>query len=168
VDDSCGEGLGVDDCEPNGYGEHSDPVKNAGWYYDLPITGERVITDAMLRDAKVIGIAYTPIQTPCGSGGSSIIMEMDACSGARLEKAQFDINEDGVIDENDLVNIGTADDPIWVPPTGLMSEGRLFPPAILRIDKDKEKKYFSSSRGKIVEMIEKAAKLGMSYWIEYE
>ena len=78
------------------------------------------------------------------------------------------VNEDGVIDDNDLVNIGTEEDPIRVPPTGLQSEGRLYPPAILRIDEDKEKKYFSSSRGKIVEMTEKAAKLGMSYWLEYE
>ena len=95
-------------------------------------------------------------------------MEMNACSGARLLTPQFDINQDGVIDSNDLINIGTEDNPIWVAPTGLQSEGRLYPPAILRIDEDKEKKYFSSSRGKIVEMTEKAAKLGMSYWIEYE
>ena len=168
VDDSCLEGLGVDDCEPDGYGANPDPVNNVGWYYDLPISGERVVTDTLLRDGKAIVIAYTPEQTPCGSGGSSIIMEMNAGSGARLDKPQFDINEDGVIDDNDLVNIGTDDDPIWVPPTGLKSEGRLYPPAILRIDEDKEKKYFSSSRGKIVEMTEKAAKLGLSYWIEYE
>jgi type IV pilus assembly protein PilY1 len=166
--DDCLEGLGVEDCEPDGYGANPDPVNNAGWYYDLPISGERVVTDTLLRDGKAIVIAYTPEQTPCGSGGSSIIMEMNAGTGARLTKPQFDINEDGVIDNNDLVNIGTDADPIWVPPTGLKSEGRLYPPAILRIDEDKEKKYFSSSRGKIVEMTEKAAKLGMSYWIEYE
>ena len=113
-------------------------------------------------------IAYTPEQTPCGSGGNSIIMEMNAGTGARPAKPQFDINQDGKIDDNDLVNIGNEDDPIWIPPTGLTSEGRLYPPAILRIDEDKEKKYFSSSRGRIVEMTEKAAKLGLSYWIEYE
>jgi type IV pilus assembly protein PilY1 len=168
VDDSCGEGLGEEDCEPDGYGANPDPVNNAGWYYDLPISGERVVTDTLLRDGKAILIAYTPVQTPCGSGGSSIIMEMNARSGAHLDKPHFDINEDGVIDDNDLVNIGTEDDPIYVPPTGLKSEGRLYPPAILRIDEDKEKKYFSSSRGKIVEMTEKAANLGLSYWIEYE
>jgi Tfp pilus tip-associated adhesin PilY1 len=166
--DDCLEGIGEEDCEPDGYGANPDPVNNAGWYYDLPISGERVVTDTLLRDGKAIVIAYTPEQSPCGSGGSSIIMEMNAASGVRLEKPQFDINEDGVIDSNDLVNIGTDDDPIWVAPTGLKSEVRLYPPAILRIGEDKEKKYFSSSRGIIVEMTEKAAKLGMSYWIEYE
>jgi type IV pilus assembly protein PilY1 len=166
--DDCLEGIGVDECDPDGYGANPNPVNNAGWYYDLPITGERVVTDTLLRDGKAIVIAYTPEQTPCGSGGSSIIMEMNAGTGARLLKPQFDINEDGKIDSNDLVNIGTVDDPIYVAPTGLKSEGRLYPPAILRIDEDKEKKYFSSSRGKIVEMTEKAAKLGLSYWIEYE
>jgi Tfp pilus tip-associated adhesin PilY1 len=169
VADDCLEGIGVDECDPDGYGANPNPVNSAGWYYDLPISGERVVTDTLLRDGKAIVIAYTPEQTPCGSGGSSIIMEMNAGTGARLDKPQFDINDDGEINkDNDLVNIGTDDDPIWVAPTGLKSEGRLYPPAILRIDEDKEKKYFSSSRGKIVEMTEKAAKLGLSYWIEYE
>jgi type IV pilus assembly protein PilY1 len=167
-DASCGEGLGTEECEPNGYGEYPDPVKNAGWYYDLPITGERVITDSLIRDGKAIVVAYTPIQSPCGSGGSSIVMEMNASHGGRLDKPQFDINEDDVIDDKDLVNIGTDEEPEWVTPTGLESEGRLFPPAILRLDKDREIKYFSSSKGKIIEMTEKAAKLGMSYWIEYQ
>ena len=95
-------------------------------------------------------------------------MEMNAGTGARLDKPQFDINEDGVIDDNDLVIVQIDGEDVALPPTGLKSEGRLYPPAILRIDEDKEKKYFSSSRGKIVEMTEKAAKLGLSYWIEYE
>jgi type IV pilus assembly protein PilY1 len=167
-DASCGEGLGTEACEPNDYGENPDPVKNAGWYYDLPITGERVITDSLIRDGKAIMVAYTPIQSPCGSGGSSIIMEMNASAGGRLAKPQFDINDDGVIDDNDLVNIGTDEEPEWVAPTGLESEGRLFPPAILKMDNEREIKYFSSSKGKIVEVTEKAAKLGLSYWIELD
>jgi type IV pilus assembly protein PilY1 len=96
-------------------------------------------------------------------------MEMDACTGGQLTKPQFDINEDGIIDENDFINVGTADDPILVAPSGMKAEGKLQPPAILRVpNTDKERKYFSSSRGKIVTVDEKAVTLGITYWQEFE
>jgi len=166
--DDCLEGLGVNECDPNGYGANPDPVNNAGWYFDLPISGERIVTDSLLRDGKAIVISYTPEQTPCGSGGFSIIHEMDACSGARLEKPVFDINDDGKIDDNDVVTVEIDGEDVQFPPTGLKGLGRLFPPAILRLDQKSEIKYFSSSRGKIIEMTEKAAQLGLTYWIEYQ
>jgi Tfp pilus tip-associated adhesin PilY1 len=165
----CGAGEGIDKCDPNGYGVNPDPVNLVGWYFDLPLGGERVVSDALLRQGKGIFISYTPSQTPCGAGGDSVVMEMDACTGGRLIKPQFDTNEDGIIDENDVVNIGTAVDPIWVVPTGIQGEGRLHPPAILRIPgTDRERKYFSSSRGKIVTVDEKAVTLGITYWQELE
>lgn len=166
--EDCLEGSGSDLCDPNGYGANPDPVNNVGWYFDLPIDGERVVTDALLRDGKAIIISYIPEQTPCGSGGSSIIHELDAVTGGRLDEPVFDINDDGVIDNNDVVTVTIDGEEVQLPPSGLKGLGRLYSPAILRIDEKKEKKYFSSSRGKIVEMTEKAAKLGLTYWIEYE
>jgi len=168
-DVTCGDGLGATDCDPNGYGSHPDLLYLAGWYFDLPLSGERVVSDALIRQGKAIVVAFTPEDTPCGSGGDSVVMEMDACSGGRLDEAQFDINEDNIIDENDLINIGTDSDPIWVAPTGVQSEGRLQPPAILRMPQgETEMKYFSSSRGTIVTVEESAVTLGMSYWMEFE
>lgn len=166
---SCGEGDGVADCDPNEYGENPDPVNLVGWYFDLPLAGERVVNDALIREGKVIFVTYTPSQTPCGAGGNSVLMEMDAYSGGRLRTPQFDITGDQIIDEGDLINIGTTENPMWVPPTGLQAEGRLQPPAILRVpDQDRERKYFSSSRGKIVMVDEKAVTLGITYWMELE
>jgi len=166
---TCGDGLGNTDCDSNGYGSNPDPLYLAGWYFDLPGSGERVVTDTLIRQGKAILVTFTPEDTPCGSGGDSVVMEMNACSGGRLNEAQFDINEDGIIDENDLVNIGTDSDPIWVAPTGVKSPGRLQPPAILRMpNEETEMKYFSSSRGTIVMVEESAVTLGMSYWMEYE
>jgi type IV pilus assembly protein PilY1 len=166
---NCGDGDGVDPCEPNGYGANPDPVRLVGWYFDLPLTGERVISDALIRQGKAIFVPYTPSQTPCGAGGDTVVMEMDACTGGRLKNPQFDIGDDQIIDQYDLINIGTDAEPIWVAPTGIQAEGRLQPPAILRDPDGKtEKKYFSSSRGKIVTVDEKAVTLGITYWMEFE
>ena len=94
---------------------------------------------------------------------------MSAVSGARLTVPQFDINGDGVIDSNDMINIGTDADPIWVAPTGLSKAGQLQPPAIL-IDPERgiEIKYFSSSSGDIETVTEKPPLLGISHWREFE
>jgi type IV pilus assembly protein PilY1 len=164
---ACGD-YGGDACDPNGVGTNPDPIRNVGWYFDLPEGGERVVSDLLLREKKVIVVGYVPKQTPCGSGGSSIVMELDAATGGRLNTVQFDINSDGVIDSKDFVNIGTEDNPIWVAPTGIENPGRLLPPAILRMDSGREMKYFSSSRGTIQTVMEKSVRMGISYWKEYE
>ncbi|OPX37668.1 MAG: hypothetical protein B1H12_04395 [Desulfobacteraceae bacterium 4484_190.2] len=148
----------------------SDSVDNhAGWYFDLPLSGERGTVDMMIRGGVLIAISYIPEDTPCGYGGDSVIHEMNAASGARLTRPQFDINGDGVIDDNDMINIGTAENPIWVVPTGMKKEGQLQPPAIL-IDPegDVEIKYFSSSSGTIETVYERPPLLGISYWREFE
>jgi Tfp pilus tip-associated adhesin PilY1 len=166
---SCGEGEGMAGCEPNGYGANPDPVRLAGWYFDLPLDGERVMSDALIRQGKAIFVPYTPSQTPCGAGGDTVVMEVDAWSGGRTKTPIFDINGDLIIDRYDLVNIGTVDAPIWVAPTGLRYEGRLQPPAILRVpDQERERKYMSSSRGNIVMVDEKAVTVGVTYWMEFD
>ena len=190
AEDDCGVGERNEDCDPNDSptdNANPDPVTLVGWYFDLPLDGERVVSNPLIRQGKVIYIAFTPEETPCGAGGSSVVMEADACSGGRITDPAFDINEDRVIDENDLINIGTEDDPIWVAPTGLQGEGRLQPPVILRPPSDAgagddddddddddgdpgggERKYFSSSRGDIVEVDEDDATVGIGYWLELE
>ncbi|MFC1868467.1 PilC/PilY family type IV pilus protein [Thermodesulfobacteriota bacterium] len=142
------------------------PASHAGWYVDVP-PGERVANDLIIREGKVVMIGFQPEQTPCGTGGSSVVMELDACSGGRLDEPQLDITEDNVIDSSDLVNIGTEENPEYVAPTGVEYEGRLMPPAILRT-KDEEIKYFSTNVGSIVTLREKAVTLGMTYWKEFE
>ena len=97
------------------------PDSNVGWYYDLPLDGERVVSNVIIRSGKVILVTYIPSEEMCGTGGSSVIMEMDACTGGRLTKAQFDITGDGVIDDNDLIIIDydEFDKPIFAAPTGM-------------------------------------------------
>jgi len=169
---SCGENIGSITCDPNSTGSDPDPVNDVGWYFDFPTTGERVVSDLLIRLGNLVLIAFTPADSPCSAGGDSMVMEMDACTGGRLPYAQIDINDDGVIDEDDFITIEDPDNPgqyILVPPTGRRYEGRLQPPVILRLPRtDEEKKYFSSSGGVIEEMTEKAARIGMIYWREHD
>ena len=103
----------------NSSGTRWDPsntvANHAGWYFDLPISKERVIRNVIIRDGKLIVVSSIPKSSPCAAGGDSILHEMDACTGGRLTEAQFDINDDGVIDENDMI---TIDDPDSDDPDG--------------------------------------------------
>jgi len=90
-------------------------------------------------------------------------MEMNACSGSRLTEAQFDINGDGVVNADDLVNIGTETIPIMAVPSGIYSEGRLKEPPILR-NGNQEVMYLSSSGGLIVTQLQRATRMGLQWW----
>jgi len=150
-------------------GSVTDPPNtvHAGWYFDLPLNGERVASDVLVREGNAIVISFTPVDEPCSIGGDSIVHEMEAASGRRLSRAQFDIDADTLIDSQDLINIGDESDPVWVAPTGLQKTGRLHSPAILRMGST-EMKYFSSSEGTIKTVREVPARLGVRYWREVE
>ena len=148
-------------------GSSTEPTVHAGWYFDLPLTGERVVSDVMIRDGKAIVISFTPEEAPCSIGGDSIVHEMDAASGGRLLSAQFDIDADAMIDSKDLINIGDESNPVWVAPTGIQKTGRLHLPAILGMGST-EMKYFSSSEGTIKRVREKPPKVGVRHWRELE
>jgi Tfp pilus tip-associated adhesin PilY1 len=148
-----------------------DPIlpANAGWFFKLPIDGERIIKDVIVRDKKLIYITFTPDSSPCSGGGSSIIHEVDACSGGRLSLAQFDITGDRAVTADDLIDTGLVDidgNPLPpLPPSGIGRPGLLHIPVFVRLpDKPEEMKIFSSSAGTTETIFETAEKLGMFYW----
>ncbi|MGD8961626.1 MAG: PilC/PilY family type IV pilus protein [Desulfobacterales bacterium] len=163
----CGDWGGMSSCDPNGIGTEADPIRSVGWYLNLDGTGERVVSDVLVRDGTLIAISYIPSGNMCGTGGKSWLWALDACAGARLNESVFDVNDDGVIDGQDMVNIGTPTDPVWVPPTCIRFDGRLQPPAIIILDDKREMLYMSSSKGEIELQLKKAAKLGMTFWRVY-
>ena len=149
-------------------GQKPNPIRNAGWYFDLPIAGERIIKNVFIREGRIIYLTFTPNTSPCSGGGDSIIHEADVCDGGRLDEQAFDINNDKKIDDNDLVDIGLKDpdgNPILVPPTGIGRPGLLHFPIILRLP-DREMKVFSSSAGTTETLFETLEKRGIYYWIE--
>jgi Tfp pilus tip-associated adhesin PilY1 len=157
----------------NAYLQKPDPsnskVNEAGYYFDLS-AGERIISDVSIRDAKLIVIGFTPNADPCGPGGRSMFMEINAFTGGNPGSALLDINRDRKVDSRDLVRVDFDSDgvPEEMPPAGLEFVGNLQPPAILGFGGggDVENKYMSSSTGTIEILRERPPKLGVTYWME--
>ncbi len=150
----------------------SDSIDNhAGYYFDLN-PGERVISDVIIRDGHLLAIGFTPNKDPCGPGGNSIFMEVNAFTGGTARDALFDISGDRDINKKDLVKIDFDEDGVTeeLAPSGLEFMGNLQLPSILQFGNNPkiplEKKYFSSSTGRIEQLIEKAPKMGVTYWME--
>jgi Tfp pilus tip-associated adhesin PilY1 len=138
---------------------------HVGWYYDLPGNSERVVNDVIIQDGKVIVVPTIPSDSPCSTGGDSIIFAMDACTGGRTSAAFFDINGDLRVDGGDLINIGTASNPIWVAPTGLRRKGLWYTPAVLNIPGSAwDRLFFSTSNAGTEDEIIAGEQLGIYYW----
>lgn len=148
----------------------SNITAHGGWFWDLPLDGERVVTDVLLRDGRLIVICFTPNPDPCSDGGSSFLMELSPFSGGATGGTIFDINNDGIIDQDDWVTIGSDVDggDIKLIPHGLKLAGNVQPPAILQLNPRIEVKYLSSSTGAVHIVKEVAVRLGVTYWKELD
>jgi type IV pilus assembly protein PilY1 len=110
-----------------------------GWYIDLTVggdnQGERQITNSLLRDGKVIFTTLISSLAVCDSGGTGWLMELDARNGGRPNQTPFDINQDGVFDDNDLVMspaAGGSEDNADIAVSGAKSQaGILSAPALI-------------------------------------
>jgi type IV pilus assembly protein PilY1 len=90
-------------------------MDNRGWYLDLispgPLRyGERVISDALFRNDRIIFVTLIPSSHPCDSGGSSWLMELDAFDGSTLGYAVFNLNGDDNFDDDDRVEVTENDE----------------------------------------------------------
>jgi type IV pilus assembly protein PilY1 len=149
-----------------------------GWYFDMPDRKERLIRDPLIRSGKVIAITNLPNTSACIAGGESFLMEMDACTGGRTDDPIFDINEDQVIDEDDLIKIenpewadateeeraaGGIEQYIYVAPTAIWYPTMIFTPSILALESE-EIKLMSTAAGGIINLLEKGERKGIYYW----
>ncbi|VAW69912.1 Type IV fimbrial biogenesis protein PilY1 [hydrothermal vent metagenome] len=135
-----------------------DWTTDKGWYIDLRFGteyGERVVVQPIIRNNRIIFVTQTPDSDPCSSGGSSWIMELNANDGNRLIVPPFDVNGDGIIDENDIATYLSAD----TITSGVRSkEGIVASPGILNNNNDgaAEFKYFSGTKGGVDVVAESA------------
>ena len=108
------------------------PPGNRGWLLDLVspgnvLKGEMSVSNPILRNERVIFTTLTPNPDPCGFGGTSWVMLLDAKSGGRANSS-FDLTGDGKLNQDDKVPSGSGPiavsglssrEGIWSMPTAL-------------------------------------------------
>lgn len=94
-----------------------------GWYLPLPATGERSITDPLVRGGKIIFTTTIPTSAGCSFGGTSWLMELDYLTGGKTTAALFDTNDDGKVDTSDAIVNGLGLSAISSSPTLLQGLG---------------------------------------------
>lgn len=112
-----------------------------GWYVNLPTNGERSISNPVLHSGRIIFTTLIPDADPCSFGGVSWLMELNAVTGARFAYPVFDLNGDGVINDQDRLEDDT-------PTSGQLYDGVIPTPTILDAG-ELQYKYMSSSSGTV-------------------
>jgi len=137
-----------------------------GWYLDLVqpswntssgvtgYQGERVVSNPILRNGRIIFTTLIPDSDLCGFGGSSWLMELDALSGARLATTPFDLNRDGRFDADDLVGITVAGVTTSYPVGGIQSTVGITPEPGILASPTAEYKYSPGTSGSISVTVE--------------
>jgi type IV pilus assembly protein PilY1 len=176
------EGLNTcGDSNPNADTDNNtdDDYLQCGWYVDLPVTGEKMVSNPLLRGGRLIFVTTIPSTASCDAGGDSWLMEIAADNGGEINHPVFDLNGDGVFDYNDMRTTGDSDDPYQSISGKKSKVGILQPPAIVAgvggagtggYGKA-EAKYSSGSKGGQIEVTIEDVGLpsgGRKSWIQFK
>lgn len=74
-----------------------------GWYEDLSISGERVVTNPRLENQAVVFTTYIPTTNSCAVGGASWLMAVNYKNGSSFPNPELDLNGDGLLNSGDQV-----------------------------------------------------------------
>ena len=77
-----------------------------GWKLNLPSAGERVVTEAAIRNGRLVISSLIPSTAVCTFGGDGWIIDVDVATGNRT--AALDTNGDGAIDDLDRLGGSVA------------------------------------------------------------
>jgi len=70
-----------------------------GWYIDLPASGERVVSKALVVGNVVYFNTIIPDESVCSSGGTGWEMSVKTINGGSPDKAVFDFDGDGIVNK---------------------------------------------------------------------
>ncbi len=85
-------------------------VDKYGWYLELTDSGERAVTDPVVRGDIVYFDTTIPSSQPCSYGGTGWLMSVNYVNGGRPDSAVFDYNDDGAVDDQDLLDQAVGHD----------------------------------------------------------
>jgi type IV pilus assembly protein PilY1 len=164
TDEQTGSPLGI------GVTQYENPAvitgnteAHAGWYFDLPQSGERVVVDVRIWDGVAIVISYTPSGSLCSGGGTSFLHALNACTGGRLSDPYLDYNGDDEIDNDDLVSVNG----VSMPPTAVEWKGLVYTPVIISTANENiDNMLANDSEGDVNSINNSGLQLGRFYWIE--
>lgn len=83
---------------------YSETVK--GWYFDLPVSGERLTGIPSVEDGLLTFATIVPSASPCGFGGRGFVNTVDFLAGGMLPFPTFDINRNNRIGYDDGLSAG--------------------------------------------------------------
>lgn len=84
--------------------DYSASVK--GWYFDLPVNGERLTGTPALEDGLLTFTTIIPSASPCDFGGRGFVNTVDFMTGGMLSFPAFDINRNNRIGFDDGLSSG--------------------------------------------------------------
>ncbi len=79
-----------------------------GWFFELPDSGERSVTNPVIRGSLVFFNSFAPESDPCSVGGYGYRFAVNLVDGGSPEEVAVDSNLDGIIDDNDRANDGSG------------------------------------------------------------
>jgi type IV pilus assembly protein PilY1 len=79
-------------------------ASQVGWYADLPVAGQRVMTDPLLLNGTFLTTLNQPAAGGCGAAGTPMLLEVNFATGGAFTLPQLDLNGNLTIDSGDLYN----------------------------------------------------------------
>ncbi len=97
--------------------------QSSGWGFSgpMPAGSERVLVKPLVLGGVVFFTTFIPDQNVCAGNGESWLFAVDFETGQIPDYPVWDINGDGLYDENDMIKIGVDGEgkDILVPPNGI-------------------------------------------------
>lgn len=79
-----------------------------GWFFELPDSGERSVTNPVVRGSLVFFNSFVPVSDPCSVGGYGFRFAVNLIDGGSPDDVAVDTNDDGIIDDNDKASDGSG------------------------------------------------------------